>query len=857
MKQRNDNQRRELLKAERLSRQWSQNDLAEQLGVTVVTVSRWEQGVSTPGPYFRLKLCALYGKEAAELGLLPAVSVPLFEEVTEIRLSCFDPIIPAPQQEQFPLVGREKALQDVVTYLCTHARAAYALVGLPGVGKTSLAIALAHHPRIREHFRDGILWAGLGSTPQLSETLSRWGGLLQVNVADFQGLTAPEAWARCLHQYIGTRRMLLILDDAWKLADAVSMHIGGNECAHLLTTRFPILGHGFAGEHVMHLRELTSNESLALLRQLAPHVPPEELTDIQNLAQTVGGLPLALTLLGRYLHVQSLSGPPRRLAQKIHLLCEDMRARLQLEEPLTSWTFTPNYAPGAAMSLRFAIDLSVQHLPESARNALAALALFPSKPYTFAEEAALAVGDMSTETLDLLVDSGLVEISLQGRYQLHQTVADYARLQGDDPAAERRLVDFMLTFLEAHQQDFPALEQDLHILTTALDSAAASNLDELFCTGAFLLMPFLEHQHLYTLAESLLARVHARTMQKENREGQARVCLWRGSLAEQRGDLRLAQQTYLSGLVLARQVQRRDLLAQLLVKTGGALVKAADSWPQAEAYLIEGLHALEEIQESVPQTPSCLIFQLLGELAGSLGDGEKAHAFYQHGLELARRDQQWQVASAILQNLGVLQSWRGNLGEAANYYQESFSYAKCTDDLQRQCALLMNMGMLAWRQKDQEHALELSLESLQLAREIGNNRRVSMILQNLGMMMRHRDQEQQAAAYLEESLALARQGGDHWLTCETLGEWGALYLQQGQIEHARQMFEKMHEQAEAIEVPMLIAHSLFGLAQVAEIEGQHSLAMKLVRKSRAMFTQLKHHLWIQDIDNWLAANHRA
>ena len=855
MKQRHDNQRRELLKAERLSRQWSQNDLAEQLGVTVVTVSRWEQGVSTPGPYFRLKLCTLYGKDAADLGLLPAAPVLLSE--AEAERSCFDPIIPAPQQEQFPLIGREKALQEVVTYLCTHPRASYALVGLPGVGKTSLAIALAHHPRIREHFRDGILWAGLGAVPQLSETLSRWGSLLQVNVAEFQALTTPEAWARCLHQYIGTRRMLLILDDAWKLADAVSMHIGGNACAHLLTTRFPILGHGFAGERVMHLHELTAKESLALLQQLAPHVPPEELADIQTLAQTVGGLPLALTLLGRYLHVQSLSGPPRRLAQKIHLLCEDMRARLQLEEPLTSWTFTPNYAPGAAMSLRFAIDLSVQHLPDSARRALTALAIFPPKPYTFAEDAALAVGDMCTETLDLLVDSGLVEISLQGRYQLHQTVADYARLQGNDPAAERRLVDFMLTFLEVHQQDFPTLEQDLHTITAALDSAAASDLDELFCAGSFLLMPFLEHRHLYTLAESLLARVHTCVTRCEDHEGQARVCLWRGSLAEQRGDLRQAQQIYLAGLVLAREVQRRDLLAQLLVKTGGALVKAADSWPQAEAYLIEGLHALEEIQEGVPQAPRCLIFQLLGELAGSLGDGEKAQAFYQHGLELARQDEQWQVASAILQNLGVLQSWRGNLAEAANYYQESFSYAQRTDDLQRQCALLMNMGLLAWRRHDQEQALELTQDSLQLAREIGNSRRASMVLQNLGMMMRHRDQAQQAAAYLEESLALARQGGDHWLICETLGEWGALYLQQGQVETARQTYEEMHEQARAIEVPMLIAQSLFGLAQIAEKEGKHSQSMQLVRKSRAMFAQLKHHLWIQDIDTWLATTHQA
>ncbi|MGH2480372.1 MAG: hypothetical protein ACRDHW_12015, partial [Ktedonobacteraceae bacterium] len=459
----------------------------------------------------------------------------------------------------------------------------------------------------------------------------------------------------------------------------------------LLTTRFPILAHGFAGEHALHLRELTQDESLALLQQVAPQISQAQPADVLSLVQTVGGLPLALTLLGRYLHVQSLSGPPRRLAQTLRHLCEDMQARLQLEEPLISWTFTPSYAPGTAMSLRFAIDLSMQHLPAAAQTALAALAVFPPKPYTFAEEAALTVGAISTETLDLLVDSGLVEISLQGRYQLHQTIADYARLQEShpDPAVEQRFVEFVADFLKANQQDFSALEQDLHIITAALELATSKNMPAALLAGTFLLLPFLEHKRLYTLAETLLTQVQERALQLEDRQSQVRAWLWRGSLAELRGELRQAQQAYLTGLTLARQLQQRDLLAQMLVKTGGVLIKTAESWPQAEAYLIEGLHELEDLKEGVPYTPRSLIFQLLGQLAGSVGDSEKALAFYRRGLAMAMENQQWQIVSAILQNLGVYRSWQGNHAEAASYYQESFTYAQRTNDLQRQCALLM------------------------------------------------------------------------------------------------------------------------------------------------------------------------
>lgn len=57
------------LRKERLLREWSQQDLANHLGTTVVTVNRWERGIQQPGPMFRLKLCRLYGKSEEELGL--------------------------------------------------------------------------------------------------------------------------------------------------------------------------------------------------------------------------------------------------------------------------------------------------------------------------------------------------------------------------------------------------------------------------------------------------------------------------------------------------------------------------------------------------------------------------------------------------------------------------------------------------------------------------------------------------------------------------------------------------------------------------------------------------------------------
>src|ERR1700730_14397108 len=59
-----------LLKTERELRGWSQKYVADQIGADHYYLSRWERGTATPSPYYRQKLCALFGKNARELGLI-------------------------------------------------------------------------------------------------------------------------------------------------------------------------------------------------------------------------------------------------------------------------------------------------------------------------------------------------------------------------------------------------------------------------------------------------------------------------------------------------------------------------------------------------------------------------------------------------------------------------------------------------------------------------------------------------------------------------------------------------------------------------------------------------------------------
>lgn len=60
----------ELLRYARECHSLSQQQVAEYIGTTPLSVSRWERGVVLPGPHFRRSLCALFQKNPYELGFM-------------------------------------------------------------------------------------------------------------------------------------------------------------------------------------------------------------------------------------------------------------------------------------------------------------------------------------------------------------------------------------------------------------------------------------------------------------------------------------------------------------------------------------------------------------------------------------------------------------------------------------------------------------------------------------------------------------------------------------------------------------------------------------------------------------------
>jgi hypothetical protein len=322
----------------------------------------------------------------------------------------------APPPGPAGLIGRNQLLASLRERL--QSRWPVALHGLPGVGKTALALGLANDPELRYHFPDGVLWASIGfEGADARAHLERWADAVDVP----PGLVADDNDRLIGHinRAIGSRHILVVVDDVWDPRIAQALRVGGANCAHLCTTRRIDVAREFTSPagHTEPVATLETAAALDLLYDRAPDARNEPRAALA-LVESVDGLPLAISVLGHA--IRQVSGQPRRVRETLDKL-RDATARLELEAP-------PDLPVGvrAPISLRAAIEVSETALEEPSRRTLSVLSIFRAKPVRFPEAVAVAVTGGSVDDLDALVDAGLIEAAGDDTYTMHQTIDDYA-----------------------------------------------------------------------------------------------------------------------------------------------------------------------------------------------------------------------------------------------------------------------------------------------------------------------------------------------------------------------------------------------------------------------------------------------
>jgi len=697
---------------------WSQEELGKRLGSRQVTISRWETGETTPSPYFREKLCRLFNQAPEELDLG-------FAGTSGTGGAVSDPLIPP--LPQTALVGREWEVALLKERLCASGtETVIAVHGLPGVGKTTLAVTLAHAPDMRALFPDGVLWVGLGSSPDLVGQLRRWASLFGLHEAPMHTRN-PEALALRVRSAIGERQMLLVIDDAWTMQDALVFQIGGPRCVHLVTTRFPHLAVQLTPGEPVSLQELSTRQSLDLLRLLAPQVVEQEVEKAHLLAQTVGGLPLALTLTGNYLRRQAASGQRRRIQAALEQLSQ-VETRLHLSEPCGPVSRHPGLPSEQSLSLHAVIALSDQHLSEEARRALYALAVLPHKPSSFSEAAALVVSASCVCALDDLIDTGLLENGGDGRYSLHQTIADYASICLTDTQPQQRLIQYAHDVVQAHRTNYELLDQESETILAALETAyKMEKKEELVCNVCDFISYLLVHGN-YSLAERHIQRAYQAAVALKDHRSLITTLLYRGQIAQKQGNYPQAEADFQQALVIAHQSNDPERISAVLRDLGWVSWKRGN-YVQAEASLKEGLALARRIDD--PERISDVL-QTLGALVGNLGDYRQETVYLQEGLALARTIGDRERICKSLIHLGIAFAEVGNHVQAERLFQEGLEVARQIGHKEWSSALLVNLGEIGSVQGNYTQAESYIREGLTLAEQIGHKEWSGALFVNLG-----------------------------------------------------------------------------------------------------------------------------
>ncbi|HEX6527066.1 MAG TPA: BTAD domain-containing putative transcriptional regulator [Streptosporangiaceae bacterium] len=311
------------------------------------------------------------------------------------------------------LTGRDRELSELLDRFRQAGQAPASTVvidGMPGVGKSALAIEAAH--RLASRFPDGQLFLDLqGSTPGVapstpSAALHR---LLRLLDQREQAVPVmPEETSMVLRSRLAHLRLLLILDNVYDSDQVLPILSAGVGCAILITSR-GILATLDGATH-MHLNVLSEDEAVALLAQLAgPDRISAEPDASRMIARLCGGLPLALRIAGARLVARpgwSLRVFAERLA--------DRRTRLdqlQVGKLAVRASFEVSYR---------ALEGSDDPIDRMAASAFQVLGLLDEPSISVPVVATLLAqrSELVEASLERLIDVRLAEEAGPGRYQL-------------------------------------------------------------------------------------------------------------------------------------------------------------------------------------------------------------------------------------------------------------------------------------------------------------------------------------------------------------------------------------------------------------------------------------------------------
>jgi len=715
-----------------------------------------------------------------EFGVEPSAHIQaLYDQIQNDNLT---PLEYSPTPVTFPetpfqapppppyFVGRDQEVANLQRYLTQQpGPRIHALVGMGGVGKTTLAAYLAH--QLRETFPDGVLWANAAlSTPM--DILVTWAKAYH---HDFSNLADVHSRAAAVRNLLADKQILLVVDNVVGSKDVQALLPNGKQCAVLLTTRDLDVAHALKATPLL-LGELSPENARQLLIQILGEARVIDETDAaREICTLLHHLPLAVEIAAQRLK-------SRRRLKLTHLATrlQEMKHRLGLKI--------------SDEAVRASFEVSWEALDETLSQLFPLLAVFEGRPFATEAIAYVANDDLFEieDQLYALVALSLLTEDGDRHFRQHPLLADFAREKLiDNQTIYRRLSDYYLTFAQTNHKNHEALQPEWENILAAIFIAyqqqrwlivvdytnaladiwftrgrhsdarqayqwaneAGQQLNNLSILASNLLQwgeACLE-QNDYDEAEQHFNECFTYYQEADNQAGIATVYCRLARIYLERDYYDKARDALTTSLTLRTQLGDIEGIAEVLFQQT-FLYYTLDQFEEAQHVAEQALALQEQATDHNPMIPT---LRLLAHTLSRLKLHELAQSYGKRAKALSEALHNQDELSAALYCLVCVSMNQGAFELAKRYSHDCLELLRRMGLRDTEGQLLLQLSKIHIGLNDYQAALESALKSLEIHRELQNKLNCAQTLKTLGDLYQHLGQLENGKLTWQEALTIS------------------------------------------------------------------------------------------------------
>ncbi|MFV2088185.1 tetratricopeptide repeat protein [Micromonospora sp. LOL_021] len=673
------------------------------------------------------------------------------------------------------------------------------VTGMAGVGKTALALHIAH--RFAARYPDGQFFIDLhGFTPGLSPVTSLVALEELLGQAGVPSRSVPPDLERRQSRWrahMAGRAALVVLDNALDAAQVAPLLPMSPGSLVIITSRSRSAAPH--GTRPLWLDVMTQQESVTLLTRLVGADRCPDLAQAARVATLLGHLPLAITVVAGRMNSDPTLGIADVLADLV-----DTNRRLGKS--------SADYA-----GMRASFEVSVDRLDETTIHAFRLVGVNPG-PTIGIEQLAALMDCCPADAARVLHDLGDRNLVKPRRgsddrrcYEQHDLLRVYARDQAltwlsseQRAAAVQRLTAWYVDALDtagrhwykatpSGTDDAPgrlrldgphdarawlvAEQENLIALTAVTDDRNAAMLGTLAARRLYL----LDHH----VSAGLLAKRSIETFQAlGDRGGAAHAERILADVARATGDFPAAEALALTAVKASRTVGDK-LSEALALQSLGDTLRLRGSLVESRQQFERSVEICRMIRE--PRSEGHAL-RGLGDAFVAVGQFATAARHYRQGAEILAALGERLGANHIRRGLGDVAVGEGELVTAAELYRSAFVTYQELADRYAESRSLRDMGDLALLLGQHTVAAQHHAHALSICQEIGDRLGEAHALRGLGDVAVAGRQFDDAERRYEASSALCEQLGD--LVGLGLARWGLgrVEVSRRRPSHARELW---------------------------------------------------------------------